>query len=104
MVLCLTSCTKNSEDIFDTEFNKELNLKIPEGFDWSLTRSVDAVVEAVDDYNGKFNYNIRIYDEDPSINTQAKPIASGFASKDKPFAQNYNFPDSSEIIYQADFE
>ena len=50
LVLCLTSCTKNSEDIFDTEFNKELNLKIPEGFDWSLTRSVDAVFEAVDDY------------------------------------------------------
>ena len=50
LVLCLTSCTKNSEDIFDTEFNKELNLKIPEGFDWSLTRSVDAVIEAVDDY------------------------------------------------------
>lgn len=99
LVLCLTSCTKNSEDIFDTEFNKELNLKIPEGFDWSLTRSVDAVVEAVDDYNGKFNYNIRIYDEDPSINTQAKPIASGFASKDKPFAQKIIISQIAQKLY-----
>ena len=99
LVLFLSSCTKNSEDIFDTEFNKELNLKIPEGFDWSLTRSVDAVVEAVDDYNGKFNYNIRIYDVDPSINAQAKPIATGFASKYKPFVQKIVISQIAQKLY-----
>src|SRR5574344_2880189 len=95
-VLAISSCTKSNSE-YDHNYNPQLGITIPEGFNWSTTKTVKTVINVTDAYNGKFYYNVNIYSESPT--STSMPIASGVANINEPFVRNITIPASASKVY-----
>lgn len=95
-ILAISSCTKSNSE-YDPNYNPQLGITIPEGFNWSTTKTVKTVINVTDAYNGKFYYNVNIYSESPT--STSMPIASGVANINEPFVRNITIPASASKVY-----
>ena len=57
-ILAISSCTKSVSE-YDPNFNPQLGISIPDGFNWSTTKTVKTVINVSDAYNGKFYMTVR---------------------------------------------
>ena len=95
-ILAISSCTKSNSE-YDPNYNPQLGISIPDGFNWSTTKTVKTVINVSDTYNGKFYYNVNIYSESPTKTSM--PIASGVANINEPFVRNITIPASTSKVY-----
>lgn len=91
-----TSCV-NKDDVFNKNYNKELDLVVPEGFQWKTTKSVHISVNIKDDYSGKFNYIVNIYSEKPTEGSV--PLCTGIGNQNMPFIADVTVPDTQKTLY-----
>jgi hypothetical protein len=95
-ILAISSCTKSNSE-YDPNYNPQLGISIPDGFNWSTTKTVKTVINVSDAYNGKFYYNVNIYPESPT--ETSKPIAFGEANINEPFVRDITIPASVSKVY-----
>lgn len=95
-IVVISSCTKSNSE-YDPNYNPQLGITFPDGFNWSTTKTVKTVVNVSDAYNGKFYYNVKIYAESPT--ETSKPIAYGVANINEPFVRNITIPASTSKVY-----
>ena len=88
-ILAISSCTKSNSE-YDPNYNPQLGISIPDGFNWSTTKTVKTVINVSDAYNGKFYYNVNIYPESPT--ETSNPIAFGKANINEPFVRDITIP------------
>lgn len=94
----LASCME--KDVYDPNFNSNLGAKVPDNFSWSTTKSLTVNVEVNDEYNGKYFYAVRIYDQKPAANVL--PIAApGMVNKYSPVSQKIVVPATVSKLYIA---
>lgn len=97
VVLAAVACT-SEKDVFDPNYNKELGMTVPEGFEWSTTQDVTVNAAVDDEYNGKYYYAIRVYDKAPAPGIL--PIAaSGEVTGEMPFSQRVVIPATISKLY-----
>lgn len=97
VVLAAVACT-SEKDVFDPNYNKELGMTVPEGFEWSTTQAVTVNAAVNDEYNGKYYYAIRVYDKAPAPGIL--PIAaSGEVTGEMPFSQRVVIPATISKLY-----
>lgn len=95
-MLTIFSCSK-TEDMYNPNYNQELGIQVPDGFNWATTKTVKAVINVNDQYNGKFYYDVNIYSESPT--STSKPLAFGRANIKEPFMQDITIPASLTKVY-----
>lgn len=94
--LVLGACQK--KDIYDPNYNPELGISVPEGFQWSTTQALTVNVAVNDEYNGKYYYAVRVYDKVPT--SGMLPIAaSGEITGEMPFSQRIVIPANVSKLY-----
>lgn len=99
-IVWLLSACNFEKEVYDPNFNKELGVSIPEGFEWSTTQKLTVNVEVNDEYNGKYYYAVRIYDKKPSEGVL--PVAaSGEVTGDMPFSREIVIPSTVSKLYIA---
>lgn len=99
-IVWLFSACNSEKDVYDPNFNKELGVSIPEGFEWSTTQKLTVNVEVNDEYNGKYYYAVRVYDKKPGEGVL--PVAaSGEVTGDMPFSQEIVIPATVSKLYIA---
>lgn len=97
---CVLSSCNSDKDIYDPNYNPELNITVPEGFDWSTTQKLTVNVEVNDEYNGKYYYAVRVYDKAPAEGVL--PVAaSGGVTGEMPFSQEVVIPATVSKLYVA---
>lgn len=97
IVLAVIGCT-SEKDVFDPNYNKELGMTIPEGFEWSTTQAVMVNVAVNDEYNGKYYYAVRIYDRAPAPGIL--PVAAAKeVTGEMPFSQRIVIPATVSKLY-----
>lgn len=95
MVCMFSACQK---DVYDPNYNPNLEASVPENFDWSTTKTLNVNVEVKDEYDGKYNYAVRIYDKTPGEGVL--PVAaSSKVNKDMPFSQEIVVPATVTKLY-----
>lgn len=98
LLACIVSSCTSEKDVFDPNYNKELGVVVPEGFEWSTTQSVTVNVAVNDEYNGKYYYAVRVYDKAPAQGVL--PIAaSGEVTGEMPFSQKIVIPATVAKLY-----
>lgn len=96
----LFSCEQ--KDMYDPNYTTEPpipGLDVPHNFDWKTTSEVQLSVNVNDEYNGKFYYEISVYDQNPLSNTEANLLSKGLAKKDNRFTVVLTLPQNAEVIY-----
>lgn len=93
----LGACHDKGE-VYDPNYNPELGVSVPDGFEWSTTQKLTVNVEVNDEYNGKYYYAVRVYDK---VSTPGMlPIAaSGKVTGDMPFSQRIVIPANVSKLY-----
>lgn len=95
MTCVLAGC---KEDVYDPNYNPNLDARVPENFDWSTTKALTVNVEVNDEYDGKYYYAVRVYDKAPGEGVL--PVAaSGKVNKDLPFSQEIVVPATVSKLY-----
>lgn len=95
MACIFSACQK---DVYDPNYNPNLEASVPENFDWSTTKALNVNVEVKDEYDGKYNYTVRIYDKTPGEGVL--PVAaSSKVNKDMPFSQEIVVPATATKLY-----
>lgn len=91
----LTSCLK---DVYDGHNripgegpNPFGNTKVAEGFDWSMINSPLLTVQPFDNYEGRYDYLIEVFNLDPN-DPKAELLATGIANKFKVFSKKIVYP------------
>ena len=74
-------------------------LQTTANFDWSTTNEISLTVNANDEYEGKFYYEISVYDENPFSNKNAQLLTKGLAKKGKDFSTVLTIPKDSKELY-----
>lgn len=95
----LGACHDKGE-VYDPNYNPELGVSVPDGFDWSTTQELTVNVEVNDEYDGKYYYAVRIYDKKPGEGV-LPVVASGEVTGDMPFSQKIVVPAGISKLYIA---
>lgn len=94
-----TSC---QDDVYDPNYRTPSpmpELQTTANFDWSTTNEISLTVNANDEYEGKFYYEISVYDENPFSNKNAQLLTKGLAKKGKDFSTVLTIPKDSKELY-----
>lgn len=94
-----TSC---QDDVYDPNYRTPSpmpELQTTANFDWSTTNEISLTVNANDEYEGKFYYEISVYDENPFSNKDAQLLTKGLAKKGKDFSTVLTIPKDSKELY-----
>lgn len=94
-----TSC---QDDVYDPNYRTPSpmpELQTTANFDWSTTNEISLTVNANDEYEGKFYYEISVYDENPFSNKNAQLLTKGLAKKGKNFSTVLTIPKDSKELY-----
>lgn len=75
------------------------SIVIPEGFDWSMMRSVQLNVKVNDQYNGKYYYQVEVYDANPIFFKEANLLAKGVAKKGYDWVTTADLFTSLDAVY-----
>lgn len=93
-------------DYFDPEANpgtgKSLfgdSITVPAGFDWSTMTTENITVKVDDRYNGKYYYQVEIFDANPIISQEAKLLAKGVAKQGQNWITTLDFFSHLETVY-----
>lgn len=95
-ILILSAC-HDKEGVYDPNYNPELDVSVPDGFDWSTTQTVTVNVEVNDEYNGKRLYYVRVYIMNPKDG--GLPIVNEKSNMDIPFSEEIVIPVSVKTLY-----
>ncbi len=92
------------EDVYDPNYRTPVpdelkDLQAPTDFDWSITKNIDLNVNVNDEYEGKYYYEVSVYDSNPFFDENAQLLTKGLAKKDKSFSAVINIPQSLEQIF-----
>lgn len=90
------------DDVYDPNYRTPSpmpELQTTANFDWSTTNEISLTVNANDEYEGKFYYEISIYDENPFSNKNAQLLTKGLAKKGKDFSTVLTIPKDSKELY-----
>lgn len=90
------------DDVYDPNYRTPSpmpELQTTANFDWSTTNEISLTVNANDEYEGKFYYEISVYDENPFSNKNAQLLTKGLAKKGKDFSTVLTIPKDSKELY-----
>lgn len=90
------------DDVYDPNYRTPSpmpELQTTANFDWSTTNEISLTVNANDEYEGKFYYEISVYDENPFSNKNAQLLTKGLAKKGKNFSTVLTIPKDSKELY-----
>lgn len=101
--ILFASCSK-IEDLYEEKKNESNSLfpagvNIPENFNWSTTKEVEINISVNDQYDGKFDYLIELYNSDPFFAENAQLLGAGLAKAGKDYYGKIDIPSSLEYIY-----
>lgn len=95
LTCALGACQK---DVSDPNYNPELGASVPDGFEWSTTKTLTVNVDVNDEYNGKYYYAVRVYDKVPAEGIL--PVAaSSKVNGEMPFSQKIVVPATVSKLY-----
>ncbi len=77
----------------------EDGITVPDGFDWSLLKSGNLAVKVDDRFNGRYFYQVEVYDANPLFNMDAKLLAKGVAKQSQDWIGSINLPSDLETVY-----
>lgn len=101
MLLLFSGCTK---DLYDSNYegnktNNPLGINAPTNFDWSTISTVKLNVEVKDEYSGKYDYIVEIYDGNPLYTDDARLLGAGIAKQGKVYSTEISYPQDLENIF-----
>ena len=105
-VFVMNSCADN--DVYDPSKEKPVppaenpfgpDFKAPDGFDWSMTSTVNLTVTVKDEFLGQYHYLIEVFTTNPLTNNSASPIAAGLAKSGKNYTEKITIPQTCERIF-----
>lgn len=100
--MVLVGCVGNEYDLPDASVKNENPLEgvvIPDGFDYSTTTSVKINATVSDEFNGKYNYLIEIFAENPLTDASVKPVAAGVAKSNTVYATEIILPKAQTTFF-----
>ncbi|MDR0988211.1 MAG: LruC domain-containing protein [Prevotellaceae bacterium] len=72
----------------------------PEGFDWSLTRSIELTVDVNDvEFDGRYRYLVEVFTDNPMLHPTATAIAAAAASARESCRLQLLIPDAAGRLY-----
>jgi LruC domain-containing protein len=98
----LVGCNQDNSayDPSTGEINNPMSsITIPDGFNFSTTKVVKATVKVNDQFNGKSNYGVYLYGDDPASTTVPTPLATGNAKSGTNFTASITVPAASKYLY-----
>lgn len=72
---------------------------IPADFDWATTSGVEAEIIPADLYNGRYQYTLEIFGENPLTETSSVLYGTGWGNGKTPFSQTLVLPATQEEVY-----
>lgn len=102
----LNSCADH--DVYDPTKEKPVppaenplgdDFTAPDGFEWSMTNTVDINVAVKDEFNGKYHYLIEVFTTNPLANSAASPIAAGLAKGGENYTDKITIPQTCERVF-----
>lgn len=97
LVFLLGSCVKDiynpTEKIPGGGDNPFSGIRVPADFDWSTVYNARLNVEAFDNFDGRYDYLVEVFDRHPS-ETGAALLATGTTNRQVPFSKQIVYPKS----------
>lgn len=75
------------------------DFKAPDGFDWSMIKSIKLNVEVKDEFNGQYKYLIEVFNVNPLTDETTLPIAAGYAQQGENYSTEINVLNTARKIY-----
>lgn len=103
--LLFNACVKDISDQFDKpdktdpDDSQESTSGIPDDFDYSTTSTINLSVKVVDQYQGKYNYTVEVYDQNPVLEESATLLTGGKTNSKKPFQREIVVSKTSEALF-----
>lgn len=101
-VFATSSCSK-VEDLYTPTTNEGSSSLLPNGvisdsFNWSTAKAVDINIAVDDDFDGKYSYQLEVYDSEPD-SQGAMLLAAGLAKKGKDLVTKATIPSVLENVF-----
>lgn len=96
--IILTACTNDDAEPGNPDEGGSLS-GISDDFKWRNTSAKQLTVGVVDEYAGRFNYTIEVYDADPVLNPEANLLAGGKINGQEVFRAQISVPNAQETLY-----
>jgi len=96
----ISSCEDKNLYDPDEEFPNPIEeINVPDDFDWKTMNTINLKVIVDDQFEGKYAYQVDIYDGNPVLESNAKKIATGYARKSSPLNAKVTVPTSIESLW-----
>lgn len=102
VVLFTTACVEETKDLYDPNFKAENPLETidaPSNFDWKSVSSFDLEAKVADKFNSQYGYVVEVFDGNPIINPELKPISAGYAKGNSSFKTTITVPKGVDHLY-----
>lgn len=100
LLFVFSACS--DKDYYDPDSKTEYPLSditVPADFDWRMTTTAKVNVSVQDEFDGKYNYLIEVFDNNPIISSDAKLITAGVARKGQSLSTEINLPKAIQTVY-----
>lgn len=92
------------EDVYDPNYRTPVpdelkDLKASADFDWSTTKNIQLTVNVNDKYQGKYYYEVSVYDSNPFFDANAQLLTKGLAKGNKSFSTTLTISQDIEQLY-----
>ncbi|WP_298651202.1 LruC domain-containing protein [uncultured Proteiniphilum sp.] len=77
----------------------EDGVTVPAGFDWATIKAGKLTVTVDDRFNGKYYYQVEVFDTNPIFSPQARLLAKGVAKQGQNWVGAVDFPSDLEAVY-----
>lgn len=96
--ILLTACTNDVAGPSAPD-NPDGGSGIPDNFEWKSTSERQLTVNVVDEYAGKFNYTIEVYDADPVLHPDADLLVGAKIDPTVPYRVKITVPAACNTLY-----
>lgn len=99
---CLFIFSSCSEDVYDASYRAPSpmpDLVTPSTFDWQTTQTVRLTAITNDAYQGKYNYEVSVYETNPLTDDNAQLLTLGLAKEGKPYVENLTLSKNIQSVY-----